>query len=99
MWCLYMVRDSLGNDGGKDKEIHMYTIGIDIGKSSHVAAIMDNVGKFRVPSHKFENTKEGFQSLLQKIAEVGGSDKTQNVRIAIEATGHYWMNLYSFLKE
>ena len=77
----------------------MFTIGIDIGKSFHVAAIMDNAGKFCVPSHKLENTKEGFQLFLQKITEVVGSDKTQTVRIAIEATGHYWMNLYSFLKE
>jgi len=77
----------------------MYTIGIDIGKSFHVAAIMDSEGKFRVPSHKFENTKEGFQTFLQKITEVTSRDTTQNVRIAIEATGHYWMNLYSFLKE
>lgn len=80
----------------------MFTIGIDIGKSFHVAAIMNQEGRFLVPSHKFENTKEGFQSLLQKIKEVAGKDNKDNneqIRIAIEATGHYWMNLYACLKE
>ncbi len=77
----------------------MHTIGIDIGKSFHVAAIMEDTGKFRVPSHKFENSKEGFQSFIQKVQETAGKDKSHTIRIALEATGHYWMNLYSFLKE
>jgi len=49
--------------------------------------------------HTNLKTPAGFQSLLQKIAEVAGQDEAQNIRIAVEATGHYWMNLYSFLKE
>lgn len=77
----------------------MFTIGIDIGKSFHVAAVMDSKGRFLVPSHKFENTKEGFESLLQKIKDVSGKDDNEQIRIAIEATGHYWMNLYAYLKE
>jgi len=77
----------------------MLTIGIDIGKSFHVAAIQNNEGRFVLSSLKFPNTKEGFESLLHKLTEVVGNDPRADCRIALEATGHYWMNLYVFLRE
>lgn len=97
-----MVRDSLGKDGGKDNHTTpMHTIGIDIGKSFHVAAIQNQEGRFILSSLKFGNSQEGFQLLLQKIQEIIGRDNNvlKETRIALEATGHYWMNLYVFLRE
>lgn len=76
----------------------MHTIGIDIGKSFHVAAIQNENGHFVLSSLKFPNTKEGFDSLLQKLQEVVGTEMRTSCRIALEATGHYWMNLYVFLR-
>jgi len=77
----------------------MHIIGIDIGKSFHVAAIQNNEGRFVISSLKFPNTKEGFESFLHKLTEVVGNDPRANCRIALEATGHYWMNLYVYLRE
>jgi len=75
----------------------MHTIGIDIGKSFHVAAIMDEKNRVVIPSCKFTNTKAGFESFITKCKEVGAHLETS--KVAVEATGHYWMNLYAFLKE
>lgn len=77
----------------------MYTIGIDIGKSFHVAAIQNEEGRFVLPALKFPNTKEGFELLLQKLRGVVGDNTHVDCRVALEATGHYWMNLYVFLRE
>jgi len=77
----------------------MHTIGIDIGKSFHVAAIQNQEGRFVLLSLKFTNTKEGFDRFLQKLTEIVGDEPHSSCRIALEATGHYWMNLYVFLRE
>lgn len=73
----------------------MYTffVGIDIGKSKHHASFI-NLAKDKVAKDLFfDNTGEGFQSLLSSLATL---DRTQTV-VGLEATGHYWLALYAFL--
>jgi len=70
-------------------------IGIDIGKNNHVASMLDASRKTVFKAFKFANTREGAQSLLEKI-QCHAADRTQ-VEIGMEATGHYWLALYSFL--
>lgn len=73
----------------------MYYVGIDIGKNNHVASMMDASRKTIFRAFSFSNTREGAESLLERIKrhapEKGG------VEIGLEATGHYWLALYSFL--
>lgn len=72
----------------------MFYLGIDIGKNTHVASLMDEKAKLLFKAHSFTNTSEGAVSLLEKIAPY-----SSQLEIGMEATGHYWLALYSFLME
>jgi transposase len=70
-----------------------FFVGIDVGKWNHHAAFLNSSGTHSVPELAFTNTSEGFQLLLSSL---NSFDKTQTV-IGLEATGHYWLALFSFL--
>ena len=70
-------------------------VGIDVGKWNHQAAFLDVAGKETARSLAFQNTSEGFQKLSESLQSL---DKEQTV-IGLEATGHYWLALFSFLTE
>jgi transposase len=70
-------------------------VGIDIGKYHHQAAFLDSAGKKCSPDISFDNTCEGFEMLLLSLDRF---DKEQTV-VGLEATGHYWLALYSFLAD
>lgn len=69
----------------------MYYAGIDIGKRTHVACVLDQEGKKVVKPFKFANSKEGYEKLFQKISSF------EEVLISLEATGHYWIPLFEAL--
>ncbi|MCL2877084.1 MAG: IS110 family transposase [Betaproteobacteria bacterium] len=73
----------------------MYYVGIDVGKNNHVASMMDASRKPVFKAFAFANTREGAESLLEKI-QLHAPDQAQ-IEIGMEATGHYWLALYSFL--
>lgn len=72
----------------------MFYLGIDIGKNTHVASLMDEKAKVIFKAHSFSNTIDGATSLLEKL-----SPYATELEIGMEATGHYWLSLYSFLVE
>jgi len=72
----------------------MYFCGIDIGKTSHVASVIDSDGNL-IKTFSFKNSMEGFKSFLNTSKSIS-SDNNQ-ISFAMEATGHYWLNIYSFL--
>ena len=72
----------------------MFYLGIDIGKNTHVASLMDEKAKIIFKAHSFSNTSEGAKTLLERIAPYA-----PYLEIGMEATGHYWLSLYSFLVE
>jgi len=75
----------------------MFYVGIDIAKKNHEASIIDFDGKILGKSISFSNSQAGCEkliSLLDKF-EVDSS----NVIIGMEATGHYWVSLYSYLSD
>jgi len=73
----------------------MWTLGIDIAKRRHVAALLDDNGKRVFKNFSFGNTIEGVNLLMTKVQQVGFA--TENLLIGMEATGHYWMSLYQYL--
>ena len=73
----------------------MLYLGIDIGKNTHVASSIDDNAKLLFKAFSFGNTTEGGESLLTKLASHVPS--ISEVEIGMEATGHYWLSLYSFL--
>lgn len=72
----------------------MFYLGIDIGKNTHVASLMDENAKIIFKAHSFSNTSDGVTTLLEKI-----SPFASELEIGMEATGHYWLSLYPFLVE
>jgi len=69
----------------------MFYLGIDIGKSFHVASLIDNKKNVIFKGFQFKNTTGDANLLLEKIAPY------PEIEIGMEATGHYWLALYSFL--
>ncbi|UZQ51673.1 IS110 family transposase [Clostridium kluyveri] len=74
----------------------MYIVGIDIGKNNHEATIIDDTGAIIGKSLKFTNSHNGANKLIEYISKNIGSSE---VIFGLEATGHYWLSLYSFLLE
>lgn len=75
----------------------MFFVGIDIAKKTHQAAITSDDGNLIGKTFKFSNTIDGFNLLLEKLSAVT-TDLSQ-FEIGMEATGHYWLNLYSWLSD
>jgi len=73
----------------------MFFVGIDIGKNNHVASMMDDSGKIIFKAFSFSNTSDGADALLSKLSSY--SSNTADFEIGMEATGHYWLSVYSFL--
>lgn len=72
----------------------MFYLGIDIAKNTHVASLIDEKGKNIFKGFSFSNSIDGGKSLLEIIKKhVEFSDVT----VGMEATGHYWLSIYSFL--
>lgn len=75
----------------------MFFVGIDVGKRNHEACIIDSTGKIIGKSLSFSNTQSGGHKLLEWLRKVDQS--LASTCIAIEATGHYWLALHSFLRK
>ena len=73
----------------------MIYIGIDISKYKHDCFICNDTDEVIVENFSFENTKKGFQQFLDLLKPYDNS----NVRIGLEATGHYGLNLKLFLEK
>ena len=75
----------------------MYYCGIDIAKFRHEASVINASGKSLQDSISFANHKNGCEKLLAVFEKCGIS--VSNVVIGMEATGHYWLSVYTFLAE
>lgn len=73
----------------------MYIIGIDIGKNHHEASIVSPEGKQIGHSLRFATTHKGADFLMSFIFNNIGNS---SCIFGMEATGHYWYPIYSFLK-
>ena len=70
----------------------MYYCGIDVAKRKHAIALLDEKGQLVQRPFTIENTRAGFDQLLQALTALGGP-----VLIGLEATGHYWWALFDEL--
>lgn len=75
----------------------MFFVGIDVGKRHHEACIIDSTGQMIGKTLRFTNTQSGGQKLLEWLRKVDQS--LTSICIAMEATGHYWLALHSFLRK
>lgn len=71
----------------------MLLVGIDVAKDKHDCFIQTSDNKVLYKSFTVANNYEGFEELYAKIL----SCNDDNVRVGLEATGHYSYNLLGFL--
>ncbi len=63
-----------------------------LGKNNHEATIIDDTGSIIGKSIKFTNSHNGGNKLIEHIKKYTRNSK---VIFGLEATGHYWLSLYS----
>lgn len=68
----------------------MFYLGIDVGKFSHSLCLLDSDGQSTV--FQIDNSRIGFEKLSMKLNEIN----SDNLLIGMEATGHYFLNIYDF---
>ena len=73
----------------------MYIVGIDIGKNHHEASIIDENGTLIGRPLRFSNSHKGADRLMEYIMK---HTENKSFLFGMEATGHYWYSIYSFLK-
>ena len=73
----------------------MIFAGIDVSKDKHVCFITNSDGQVLFKAFTIPNNREGFDDLYQKITSV--TDDLTNVKVGLEATGHYSYNILGFL--
>ncbi len=73
----------------------MFYVGIDIAKKNHEASIINSTGKLLDKSISFSNSQAGCAKLVSLLDKFEAD--SSNVIIGMEATGHYWVSLYSYL--
>ncbi len=76
------------------QQSEQYVLGVDIAKRNHQATLLDKQNHL-LSQFSFVNTKAGFAKLDQQLQQQAVSP--QQLIVGMEATGHYWLNLYHHL--
>ncbi|MCH1981991.1 IS110 family transposase [Ruminococcus sp. OA3] len=73
----------------------MIYAGIDVAKDKHDCFITNSDGEVLFKAFTIPNNRIGFDVLYQKIESV--TDELTNVKVGLEATGHYSYNILGYL--
>lgn len=73
----------------------MIYVGIDVAKNKHDCFITNSDGKVLFPVFTIQNNRDGFDDLFSKIQST--SSDMSNIKVGLEATGHYSYNLLGYL--
>lgn len=65
--------------------------GVDIASETHVVALVDEEGKVLIKPNAFTEDAAGYEKLFEQLGA------SAELLIAMEATGHYWKNLFAAL--
>jgi transposase len=69
----------------------MRFVGIDIASETHVVAVVDDNGEITVKPTAFAEDAAGYRKLFDLLGD------PTDLLVAMEATGHYWKNLFAAL--
>ena len=73
----------------------MIYVGIDVAKDKHDCFITNSDGEALFPVFTIQNNRDGFDDLFSRIQSV--SSDVSNIKVGLEATGHYSYNLLGYL--
>ena len=71
----------------------MLIVGIDIAKRYHEASVIDMEGRTVRKSLRFANSQAGYNKFMDMVRSLN-----EPVVFGMEATGHYWLTLYTHLR-
>ena len=69
----------------------MIYVGIDVAKDKHDCCILGSDGEVLFPPFTIQNSLQGFDELYDRICSL--SSDSSEIKVGLEATGHYHMNL------
>lgn len=72
-------------------------VGVDIAKHNQWARFVDCRGIEHNKALKFENNRNGFNTILARIYEICKNEDFNKVIVGMEPTGHYWKAFANFL--
>jgi transposase len=75
----------------------MIYVGIDVAKDKHDCFAMNSDGEILIEKLTISNNLDGFESLYNSLMNF--SDSLDNIKVGLEATGHYSNNILNFLTE
>lgn len=75
--------------------LKLFYVGIDIGKRNHEVGLIDEKGNPIGKTLRFANSKVGSNKLLTFFNQ--HELIPDNTVVGLEATGHYWLSVFSFL--
>ena len=73
----------------------MIYVGIDVAKDKHDCFITNSDGEILFQVFTIQNNRDGFDDLFSKIQST--SSDVSNIKVGLEATGHYSYNLPGYL--
>lgn len=73
----------------------MIYVGIDVAKDKHDCFAMNSDGEILIENFTFKNNLDGFNLFFNLISNFNESLK--NIKVGLEATGHYSNNILNFL--
>ena len=77
------------------RSVLMIYVGIDVAKDKHDCFITNSDGKVLFPVFTIQNNRAGFDVLFSRIQS--SSSDVSNIKVGLEATGHYSYNLLGYL--
>ena len=75
----------------------MIYVGIDVAKDKHDCFAMNSDGEILIEKLTIVNNLDGFETLYNSLMNF--SDSLDNIKVGLEATGHYSNNILNFLTE
>lgn len=75
----------------------MIYVGIDVAKDKHDCFAMNSDGEILIENLTVANNLDGFETLYNSLMNL--SDSLDNIKVGLEATGHYSNNILNFLTE
>lgn len=73
----------------------MIYVGIDVAKDKHDCFAMNSDGEILIENLTFENNFKGFELFFNSISQF--NESFNNIKVGLEATGHYSNNILNFL--
>ena len=77
------------------RSVLMIYVGIDVAKDKHDCFITNSEGEVLFQVFTIQNNRNGFDDLFSKIQSI--SSDVSNIKVGLEATGHYSYNLLGYL--